>query len=143
MNRARTAAGCAIVLASAGSAGATATLTCAIDDPSAKLELLASVGTPASSPIGSVRGSVTLKPAPGRPSVKVDVTRENLAQQWIDGPALRLWLSVTGSDATPDMDLVIVARRVADTDFRGRYRLTGRRGPATRSAAGRVACTLG
>jgi hypothetical protein len=143
MNRVRAAVVCAMALAPASPAAATATLACAIDDATTKLELLASVGTPASSPIGSVRGSVTLKPAPGRPSVKVDVTRENLAQQWIDGPALRLWLSVTGSDATPDVDLVIVARRVADTDFRGRYRLTGRRGPATRSAAGRVACTLG
>jgi hypothetical protein len=142
MNRARIAFAGAVVFASAGSAAATATLTCAIDDATMKLELLANVGTQASSAINGLRGSPTLKPAKDRPSDTIELARENLAQQWIEEPELRLWLSVTG-DATPDIDLVIVTRRATDTDFRGRYRVTVRRSGKTFKAAGRVACAFG
>jgi hypothetical protein len=142
-NLARTALAAASLLAGAGAANASLSIACQIDDATVSLDLMGSTGHLRGDPMGGVRGSLTIKPAPGWPAVTTPLAAENLTQQWIEGPELRLRLQVLGNDRAREIDLTLTTARVSEDNYRGRYRLTIYHDGKTRTHDGAVACSFG
>jgi hypothetical protein len=119
-------------------ASATATLTCEIDDSVVEFNLQAAVGS--SSIVSSLQGRLDLKKR--RPAFGFDMNSENLLQQWINGPDLRLRFHNADDDPVAT-ELVIIATRVNELDFRGRYMLSVSQAGKAQKNSGRVKCGLG
>ena len=132
----------ALAVTLAGPAQATATLTCDIADAAVAFSLQTAVGSEGAT-FSGLRGELTVKTGGGRPDGTVEIGQDNVAQRWIDGPELRLWLQHPGSEMGPVIDLVIVTRATSDTDYAGRYRLTLRAKGKTWQHKGRVGCVMG
>jgi hypothetical protein len=142
-NPARSVLAAAALLAGASEAHATSTLSCEIADATVKLAMVGSVGTLRGSMMFNVQGTLTIKPVPGWPAVTTPLASENLTQQWVDVPDLRLRLQVLGNDAGRKIDLMLKTARVSEDDFRGRYHLTVRHDDKVRTRSGKVTCSFG
>jgi hypothetical protein len=123
-------------------AAATDSLTCDIDDADVQLGLLASVGSEPDALIGTMQGTLTLKPSRDWPPAEIKLSSENLAQTWVFPPEIRLWLFVRRNKKTPEINLVISTQRAANGDYGGRYRARAGTGDNIRERAGRVTCRL-
>ena len=123
-----------------GQAQATATLTCDIKDAVLELSIQAAVGS--FSTIGSLQGRLDLRGGNRLPQTAFDLTAENLLQQWIDEPDLRLHLR-SAFDAPTDVDLIITTRQTGAMTFRGDYRLKVSAAGKPQTRKGRASCELG
>lgn len=142
MNATRVALAALAFLVDSRFAAATDSLTCDIDDAAVQLGLLASVGSEPSALIGTMQGTLTLKPAREWPPAEIELSSENLAQTWVSPPEIRLWLFVKRNKKTPEINLVIGTQRTPDGDYGGRYRARVGTGDNVRERAGRITCRL-
>ncbi|HEX2555918.1 MAG TPA: hypothetical protein VHL98_19635 [Microvirga sp.] len=140
------------LVAGAAPAGATATLSCEVDDKAVKLDVQASVAHGMGEALSGFRGEigVRLKGAPADFGTLV-LEPEHLTHSWINGREVRLRLyRERGEGAHGAVELVLETRAAGgDTSFVGRYVLTvdhlrpGASEVATLKAQGRATCSLG
>lgn len=129
--------------ASAGSAAASQTLDCDIDDGDLEFGVQAALGSPANAHLNGVTGRLEWKARDGRPAAKIDVGPDVLAQEWIVEKDLRLRFFQDAEGAKPEVDLIVVAKQAGESQFRGTYRITLKSKGKKWKRSGRVRCELG
>ena len=134
---------CAALCLWTGAAQATATLLCEINDKAIEVSLQGAVGSIASS-ISGLQGEIGITAAGPEPARKIALNSDNLAQRWIDGPDLKLWLRAEHDKTTPELDLVIETKRKSNKSrhYAGSFRLTVEGAKAPRKFAGKVSCSI-
>lgn len=109
----------------AGSARATASFDCSIDDRNVTVELQGNLGSGDGAALQIPNGSIKIKPVRGKlDAVEFDVAKGTLAQQWTFDKELRIGLM---TDEIKDVSayLVIIAQQGKPKDdltqWKGRY----------------------
>lgn len=148
--------GLALVLASAGSAGATGNFLCEADDQSLKLSAEASFSHGLGEQFSGFKAAleVLLQGAP-KDFARLNLNGADLAHHWFNGPDLKLHIyreSEPSAAGQGYVELIIDTRQEAgdETAFNGTYKLTVYHlaSPSdaegkTLSATGTVSCSVG
>lgn len=128
------------ILLIATSAGATATLTCDIDDRNAEISLQGNMGRDVAA-VQITAGAIKLKPVRGAgDGIEFPVEGEHLIQQWAHGNELRLGIQ-TAEVKGMSVYLAIIAQKTKSGDgdsYRGRYMLKVQGNQTTRELKGRI-----
>jgi hypothetical protein len=132
----------ALLGAFTGSAAASQTLTCTIEEQDLTFDFQGALGSPANARLNGARGQLEWKARGGRPEVKIEISPEILAQEWIVGSELRLRFYRDSEGGRPEVDLIVTAARARESTYRGRYSLAANANGKDWKRSGRILCEL-
>jgi hypothetical protein len=146
--------GVVLSIALASPAMASKTVACTIEDRNVQFDLLGNVGARADARVSALHVGLKLKTDDDR--LKDDRLKgmsefppDFLAQSWLVGPDLHLWLhqdatydESPGRDAAPEVDLLLIAHRTNESEYPGNYRLSVKAKGQERKLSGRVKCVI-
>lgn len=129
-----------------GSAMASATLSCSIEDKTVELTLMGTVGAFDGSGTSVSVANLKVAARGGWPEQTFEFAPEsehslNLGQEWRREPELRLWLS-----SLDEVDLIMLMKRKEPdetSDYRGTYQLAVKANGKERKHSGPVTCSIG
>lgn len=135
--------GGAALIMSCTTASATATLSCTIKDAAVEFDMLAHVGSIPNALYQLSQNQLKLNARAGWPETTIHFAASDLGQQWDVDPELRLRMHREAEPGKPETDLVVITKKVSETQYRGQYRLMVKANGKGRNHAGRIICELG